>query len=371
MRILVTGGGTGGHIYPALAIARGFQQRHPGAEILYVGTNRGLEADIVPKTGYPFRTITVEGLERKVSLQLLTAGLKALRGIVETRNIVREFRPDVVVGTGGYVCGPVVLVAAWQGIPCLIHEQNAYPGITNKLLSRFVKKVAVTFADSEKYFPRGTPVKLTGLPIRPEVMTAERERGLEKLGLDRDKFFLLVTGGSRGARSINRAMVQVHKRLSGREDVQVLHLTGQAGYEETVKLLEKEGISLFSPGNITVKPYLYNMEDALAAADLIVCRAGATTLAEITARGIPSVLIPYPFAAENHQEYNARSLENNGAAMVILDKDLTGDGLAQTVEALLQDRRRLQAMAANSLKMGKPQALEEILDLLDELVRGS
>ncbi|MHB8171868.1 MAG: undecaprenyldiphospho-muramoylpentapeptide beta-N-acetylglucosaminyltransferase [Thermincolia bacterium] len=371
MRLLLTGGGTGGHIYPALAIARGFQQRHEGAEILYVGTNLGLEADIVPKAGYAFRTVTVEGLERKLSLKLLASGLKAVQGLVDTRRILREFRPHVVVGTGGYVCGPVVLMAALQGIPCLIHEQNAYPGITNKLLARFVKKIAVTFEESARFFPPQAPVKLTGLPIRPEVLTAEREKSLSNLGLDKDKFLILVTGGSRGARSINKAMVEVHKRLSGRKEVQILHITGQTGYQDTLSELEKEGITLAPEGNSIVKPYLYNMEDALAAANLIICRAGATTLAEVTARGIPSVLIPYPYAAENHQEHNARSLENHGATIVILDKVLTGYNLKETIEALLNDRPRLQAMAANAHSLGKPAALDEILDMVDKLVADS
>ncbi|MDA8236155.1 MAG: undecaprenyldiphospho-muramoylpentapeptide beta-N-acetylglucosaminyltransferase [Clostridia bacterium] len=369
MRLLVTGGGTGGHIYPALAIARGFQQRHEGAEILYVGTNRGLEADIVPKAGYAFRTVTVEGLERKLSLKLLTSGLKAVQGLLDTRRILQVFRPQAVVGTGGYVCGPVVLMAALQGIPCLIHEQNAYPGITNKMLARFVNQVALTFGESAKYFPPRAPVKLTGLPIRPEVLAAEKEKGRANLGLDKDKFLVLVTGGSRGARSINKAMVEVHKWFAGRPEVQILHITGQSGYEDTLVQLEKEGITLTPKGNSIIKPYLYNMEDALAAADLIICRAGATTLAEVTARGIPAVLIPYPYAAENHQEHNARSLENHGAAIVILDKDLMGYSLLQTLEALLDAPPRLQAMAVNSLKLGKPAALDEILDMVDELVK--
>lgn len=370
MRLLITGGGTGGHIYPALAIARGFLEKYPQGRVLYVGTAKGLEADIVPKAGLDFKTVTVQGLPRELSWETVAFGWRFLRGLRQARTILKEFKPDLVVGTGGYVCGPVVMLAALEGTPTLLHEQNALPGIANKLLARLVNQVAITFQEAEKYFPGKTKIKLTGLPIRPEILRASKGEAWAKLGLQPDKPLLLVTGGSRGARSLNQAMPEVYRQLDGYKDVQILHLTGQLTYQETLEGLSSAGINWVEKGNIIIKPYLYNMEDALAAADLIVCRAGATTLAEITAKGLPSILVPYPFAAENHQEYNARALESHGAALVIKDSELTGGLLAGQVRELLQDRDRLRAMGQASLSLGRPEALELILRSMEEITCG-
>lgn len=365
MRVLVTGGGTGGHIYPALAIARGIREKYPGAEVLYVGTATGMEADIVPKEGFAFATVTVEGLPRRITPRAIITLGKLIKGIGQAFAVVKRFSPDVVIGTGGYVCGPVVLAAALKKIPTLIHEQNAYPGITNKLLSRFVSRVMVTFPESIRYFPHNTRITVTGLPIRPDILTSGREAGIEGFGLAGDKLTLLIFGGSRGARSINRAVVETAKDLTASKELQILHVTGTLGYEETLTGLKAAGILLDKSGNITVKPYLYNMEDALAAADLVVCRAGAATLAEITALGLPAILIPYPYAAENHQEYNARALADRGAALLIKDSELTGQSLLQSVAKLLDDRPALDKMAAASKGLGRPQALAEIMQCVE------
>lgn len=367
MRLLITGGGTGGHIYPALAIAQGLLDRHKGSNVLYVGTKQGLEADIVPKAGLEFRTVTVQGMPRKLSPTMLTFGLKLFKGLAEARSTIREYKPDLVVGTGGYVCGPVVMLAALSGVPTLIHEQNALPGVANKLLARVVRLVAVTFQEAEKYFPRGTKFRHTGLPVRAEILKVDRLEAFARLGLNPEKPLIVVTGGSRGARSLNKAMVQAYGRLASRENIQILHLTGQQLYQETLDALTSGGINWMNTGNISIKPYLYNMEDALAAADLMICRAGATTLAEITAKGIPSILIPYPLAAENHQEHNARALEQQGAALVIKDSDLDGDKMAALIGELFADKSRLETMAAASLSIGRPQALADILDCMDEI----
>ena len=364
MRVVVTGGGTGGHIYPALAVARGIKEQDPKADILFVGTARGMEADIVPREGFLFRTVTVEGLTRKVSPRVLLTLLKTSKGCFEAYKILREFKPTVVVGTGGYVCGPVVLSAALLKIPTLIHEQNAYPGITNKLLARLVSKVAVTFPESKKFFSPKANLVVTGLPVRPEIQAANREKAVSALGLDRDKFTVLVVGGSRGARSINKAMVEVIGRAARSENMQVVHMTGRQGFAETMAEIRAAGVDPAAAMNITVRPYLYNMDEALAAADLVVCRAGATTIAEVTVRGLPAVLIPYPYASDNHQEYNARSLADNGAAVMILDRDLTGHGLWETIRSLSQHRPGLSAMAACSKKLGKPEALEDLVQIV-------
>lgn len=369
MRFVVAGGGTGGHIYPALAIAKGIEDRFPGAAILYVGTKHGMEADIVPKQGYAFKGISAAGLERKVSLRNLPVLWKSGRGFYQAYKIIRSWRPDLVVGTGGYVCGPVVMAAALRRIPTLIHEQNAFPGLTNRILARFAGVVAVTFADSEKYFTRRKKITLTGLPVRPEILHADRSTGLNKLGFTDGRFLLFSFGGSRGARTINKAMAPVIKAFAGDPRLNILHVTGKVGYEEFLNDCVSTGIDLAKAGNIKIMPYIYNMQDALAAADLVVSRAGAATLAELTALGIPSILVPYPFASENHQEYNARALEREGAALVVLDRDLSGDLLCAKVMSLLKEQSRLSAMAAASKKMGKSRALDDIIDCVGELLR--
>lgn len=369
MRVVLTGGGTGGHIYPAVAIGRDLQQKVPGVEIMYIGTGKGLEADIVPKEGFQFRTVEVESLPRSLSIKTLRTGYKLLQGIWGARELLRQFKPDVVVGTGGYVCGPVVLTAALMGIPALIHEQNALPGITNKLLARFAKTVLLTFPESERYFPAKAKLEVTGLPIRPGIMSVSREQGAKALGFDPDKFTILVTGGSRGARSINLTMAGVLAKLVKRTDIQVVMATGTATYAEFMTKVADLGLDLQVMGNIVVKPYLYNMEEALAAADLCICRAGAAFVSELLALGKPSILIPYPLAAENHQEHNARAVEQMGGAVVILDKDLTAAKMGLELERLLSHPKLLAQMAKAAKEMGKPDALAKITSRVLNLTR--
>lgn len=369
MRFIVSGGGTGGHIYPALAIARGLLDRYPGAEILYVGTRSGMEAEIVPREGLPFQGIASAGLKRKLSLKNLGVVWQAGHGLLQASGIIRRFRPGAVIGTGGYVCGPVVLAAALKGIPTLIHEQNALPGVTNRILARFASRVAVTFADSVSYFPHREKTVLTGLPVRPEILQADREAGLKKLNFEADRFLLLSFGGSRGARSINQAMLPVLKKYAGDPRLNILHVTGKSGYEDFLEACSRESMDLAKIGNVTVSSYLYNIQDALAAADLVISRAGAATLAELTALGLPSILTPYPYAAENHQEYNARALGKEGAAQVVLDRHLNGEALCLKIEELLNKPDLLAQMAEASKRMGKKKALQDIIDCVDNLIK--
>jgi len=368
MRVLFTGGGTGGHVYPALAIAKNILKKYPQSEVLYVGTKNGLEAKIVPETEIPFKTIEVEGWQRKFSWQLIKAGLKAIQGGTQALHIIRRFNPQLVIGTGGYVCGPVVLAAKILNIPTIIHEQNALPGLTNKTLARIVNKVMITFPDSIKYFSEPGKVVLTGLPIREEILKLSKEEGRKFFNLFPNKLTLLVSGGSRGAKSINSAMVEVYKSLYQRQDLQIIHITGEQGYKEMLLQLTNEGIDIAQCGNIILRPYLYEMEYALAAADLCVARAGATFLAEITARGLAGILIPYPYASENHQEFNARSLVEREAVVMILDKELTGANLTKAIVELLNDQERLHKMSKNAKKAGNPDSLEKIMKVLEEII---
>lgn len=367
MRIMITGGGTGGHIYPALAIAKGLQQRIPEVELLYVGTKKGLEADIVPKAGLPFQTIPVEGLSRPFSYRTLVSVGKAVQGSLAGRKIVRHFKPHVVVGTGGYVCGPLVLAAATMGIPTVIHEQNAFPGLTNRILSCFASKICVTFEDAIPHFPRKKNIVLTGLPVREEIITRKKDDGLKNLGLSKGKVTVVVTGGSLGARSLNYAMAPIYQRFEKENKIQFYHITGQAGFEESLAYYEKHQINLSQKERFKIVPYLYQMEDAMAAADLIIGRAGASFLSEIMVRGIPSILVPYPYAAANHQEYNARAMEKRGAATVILDQDLDAGKLLPTLETILnQDFRRVE-MGKAAQQMGRINALNDIIKTIAEI----
>lgn len=369
MRIIVAGGGTGGHIYPAITLINTIKNLVSSCEILYVGTREGLEADLIPKEGLPFSTIEVRGFARSLSLQNLVTIVKTFGSVWESRKIIREFRPNLVIGTGGYVCGPVLLAASLMGIPTMIQEQNVIPGITNKILAKFVDKIAVGYADADKYFKNSEKVVFTGNPIRAEVMTATREQGLRELGLDPCKRTILISGGSRGARSINHAMLHVHQYFAKNQDIQLLHVTGKNEYNGIVGNLMQMGIDIGTTGNISIKPYLYDMPKALAVADLAIFRAGAIGLAEITALGIPAILIPYPHAAENHQEFNARVMERQGAAVVIRDCELDGTKLLESIIELIYDTGKLTMMANASKQLGRPEAAETIAHMAIKLAK--
>lgn len=360
MRIIISGGGTGGHIYPAITIIRAIQKEVQSCEVLFIGTQHGLESDIIPKEGFDFRTIDVRGFERRLSVSNVHTIIKTIGSLWQSRQIIRDFKPDIVIGTGGYVCGPVLLAASMMDIPTMIQEQNVIPGITNKILSRFVDKIAVGYGEAVTYFTNKNKIFVSGNPIRPEIISATREEGITALGLDPAKRTILISGGSRGARSINQAMVQVHQQFAGRQDIQLLHVTGQSEYNGIVGNLKQCCIDTTKAGNIIIKPYLYNMPQALAVADIAVFRAGAIGLAELTARGIPSILIPYPYAAENHQEFNARVMEQQGAAVVIRDAELNGAKLIEVINELVNSPQKLNDMATASKKIGCPMAAESI-----------
>lgn len=363
MKIIVSGGGTGGHIYPALTLIDAIKSKQPDAEFLYVGTKKGLEADIVPKAGINFTALNLEGgLERRFTLANISRAANAIWSIKHASDIVHEFKPNVVVGTGGYVCGPILLAASLMKVPTLIQEQNAVAGVTNKILSKFVTKIAVGTQDALKNFPAEKTV-YTGNPIRSAVLDAKKSDGLKEFGFTADKPIVLISGGSRGARSINNAMIAVLKSAAQKNSAQFLHVTGKGEFDSVTEKLT----DVLDAPNIKVVPYLYNMPRAMAMADLAIFRAGATGLAELTARGVPSILIPYPFAAENHQEFNARSLVEAGAARMILNKDLTAEILSATIDELLTSPETLKKMSEASLSLGKPHAADEIAELILEL----
>ncbi len=365
MKILFTGGGTGGHIYPALAVADKLKSRLAELDVLFVGTETGLEAEIVPQAGYDLKTIPVEGFPRRLTWRWLVTAGKAGLGLLQANRIISDFNPDIVVGTGGYVAGPTVLAAALRGVPTLIHEQNAYPGLTNRMLARVVDKIALTTDQADQYFNYSEKTVVTGNPVRPEILSKRKLPAYRELDLDPQRKVILIVGGSRGAKSINQALVDIYSDLQT-TDWQVIHITGKRDFSWVAEKAEQQGLENLEAGELRIESYLHNMASALAAADLIVSRAGATMLAEVNACGLPAVLIPYPHAAENHQEYNARALEEAGAAEVILDKELTGKKLFRIIKEIVN--YRLEEMGRASENMGQLRAADKIIDLILELV---
>lgn len=363
MRILVTGGGTGGHIYPALAFIRYVQKIQPDSEFLYVGTHRGLENKIVPETGISFKTIKIQGFKRKLSFDNLKTVQLFLESIKRSKEILREFKPDVVIGTGGYVSGSVVYAAARMKTPTIVHEQNSVPGITNKFLSRFADKVGICFPDAAQYFPENKTV-LVGNPRAQEVVTSGKSDVLEQYNLLPDTPTVLIFGGSQGALKINQAVIQALPKFS-QKDYQVLYASGDRYYNEISEKIDVEKISR----NLSLQPYIKNMTDVMANVDLLIGRAGATSIAEFTALGLPAILIPSPYVTNDHQTKNAQSLVNAGAVKMIADANLTGENLVEAVDEIMNNNEKREIMAKASRQEGIPDAAERMWSLVNEIVK--
>lgn len=369
MRLVLTGGGTGGHVYPALAIANYIKSEEPSMEILYIGSKRGLEGDILSKTELPFAAIQVSGLPRQLNRALFESLGQAVTGVRQARKLLKDFQPDVVLGTGGFVAGPVVLAAAQMGFPSLIHEQNAYPGLTNRILAPMVDGVMLNFPQAASYFKGPVAAHVVGLPVRQEIGHIDKAEARRKYRLDPQRPVLLVTGGSRGARTINRVVAMACGQLLSKFDVQILFITGKDGYAETSLLLRECGITPSEEDDLVLLDYAYDMPTALAAADVMVGRAGATFLAEVAAAGLPGILVPYPYASDNHQFFNAQAMEDAGAAIAIEDKNFTVPVLMEALAPFIKDpaylQRKQEAMAAYAV----PDVLERIMALVQEAAR--
>ncbi len=366
-RCIVTGGGTGGHIYPAVAIAKGVKKIMPSSEILYIGTESGMESSLVPREGLDFKPIRSSGIAGKSPAVALKGAWNALLGVDDARRIFQIFRPDVVLGTGGYVSGPVVLAAWLMGIPCAIQEQNAIPGKTNLYLSR---KVDITFAAWEyslEHFPKGANVKVAGNPVRDTLFSVSAKEAREFFGLD-ERFTLMVLGGSRGAESIIEAAVTIAREMD--DSTQMLLITGSRYYNETIRKLgaaPEKDVEGARTSSVVIRPFVYNMEMAYNSCDLVLARAGGMTLAEITALGLPSIVVPSPNVSGNHQEYNARALETEGAAVVIREGPDCIEQIKDSFLGLAKDKHAVDAMRRSSKKIGRPKAAEEIAQYLVEM----
>lgn len=372
MKILLAGGGTAGHINPALAIAGYIRSLRPDTEFLFIGNTNGMEQRLVSRAGYEIKSITISGFKRGFKPGDVAANLKTVRrtfsSSAQAKKIIQKFCPDICIGTGGYVSGPVVRTAARLGVPCLIHEQNAYPGITNKLLRKRVKKVMLAVEAAKKYFP-DVDVVVTGNPVRAEFLTVDRETSRQALGLDQ-RPVVLSFGGSLGAQKINEAVADMVARSGTDGRYQHIHAYGQYG-GFFPKLIEEKGVELGKAPNLDIRPYIDNMPECMAAADLVICRAGAITLSELQAMGKPAILIPSPNVAENHQYHNAMALVNAGAAELIEESELTGELLAKKVDEMLSDPDRLDRYGACAKRMAITNACERIYSIVKKVIENN
>ena len=354
MKVLFAAGGTGGHIFPAIAVAKEVLRRDEASEVLFVGTARGLETRIVPEAGFQLSLINSAGL-KNVGFVGKLKGLSVLpKSFIEARQIIRQFRPHVVVGAGGYVSGPVLLMAAIMGVPTLVMDSNALPGFTNRQLARFVDKAALTFEASLPYF--GKKGVVTGNPVRKEFFEVPPKERSEVA-------HLLIFGGSQGARAINNAMADALPYLAELKDrLTITHQTGEADFEKIRELYSRSDYPMAD-----VRPFIANMFEEFARADLVICRAGATTCAELAAAGKASIMIPLPTAADDHQRKNAEALEEGGAAKMLLQADLNGESLADLIRSTIGDSEKLSRMEAAAKAMGRADAAERTADLIEEL----
>jgi UDP-N-acetylglucosamine--N-acetylmuramyl-(pentapeptide) pyrophosphoryl-undecaprenol N-acetylglucosamine transferase len=355
MRVILAGGGTGGHLFPGLAVAREFQRRDANVDILFVGTAQGIEFRVLPKEGFKLETLVVKGIKGRGWRGWLDALYGVPASFARSLAIIKTFRPDCVIGLGGYASGPLLLAGRLAGARCAIMEQNLRPGFTNRLLARWVHRVFTSYAGSAEFFPRSRVI-VTGNPVRWEKLPVMAKR---------EKFSLLIFGGSAGARRINQAVVDALKRLTDvKEQLYVMHQTGTLDYSAI-----KEAYAGL-PFDARVVPFIDAMDEAYALADLVICRAGATTVAELTAFGKAAILVPYPYAIYDHQRGNARALVERGAAEMVLDDDLSGALLAEKLRGYLTDRPRLDTMAEAARALGRPDAAARIVDECCALARG-
>jgi UDP-N-acetylglucosamine--N-acetylmuramyl-(pentapeptide) pyrophosphoryl-undecaprenol N-acetylglucosamine transferase len=350
-RFLFAGGGTGGHLFPAVAVAQKIKARMPEADILFIGTRAKIEGKIVPKLGYEFKSIWIKGFSRKFNIENLLFPVKLGVSLFQSLFINMSFRPKVAIGSGGYVSGPAIWGSSVMGAKIILLEQNSYPGVTTRLLEKYADEIHVSYTDSVKYLRFKDKIKVTGNPVRENLNKIDREAALRHFNLKSEKKTLLILGGSLGAASINEA-VKESLPVFLEKELQIIWQTGSSYYEK-YKKLQREGI--------VISPFIENMDLAFSAADLVIARAGATTIAELLVLGIPSVLVPSPNVAENHQYFNAKSLADENAVLLIEDKDVK-KLLAEQIIKIIFDTPKLEELKNNSKKLGKPDAADIIAE---------
>lgn len=369
MKILFATGGTAGHINPAIAVASYIREQYADASILFIGTANKMESRLVPAAGFDFKNIDIQGFSRSLSVSGIKKNIvtvqKMVRSSIKSKQIIKEFAPDVVVGFGGYVSGPVLNAAVRLGIPTCIHEQNAFPGITNKALAKRVDKVMLTASEAQGYLSPKNPVEVTGLPVRGELLRADRDFARAELGVQDNQLLILSTGGSLGAKPINDAMLEVLSAHANNKHIRHIH---SAGATATAFFDEYNKRGLNKASNLDCRPYIDNMDVCLAAADLVIGRAGASSLSELQIMGKPSILIPSPYVAENHQFHNAMALVNKNAAMILEEKELTGATLTELIDSFVLDKTKLALLGSNAKAMAVADARAQIAEVIYSMI---
>ena len=372
-RVIFTCGGTAGHVNPAIALAQLMHRKDPATEFLFVGAERGLEKDLVPKAGYEFRTVHISSFHRSLKPREIKHNVisvcNLMRAPREARAILQEFRPDIVIGTGGYASYPMVKAAAKAGIPTAVHESNMVPGLTTEMLEPFADRVMVGFESCRQHYKHPDKVAVTGTPVRGDFFDLTKEEAKRALNVDDGRPLIVSFWGSLGASGMNRQMADFLALEAAKEPFHHIHGAGNAGYPMVKQLLRDKGVDLEAHPSLQVKEYIYNMAVVMRAADLVICRAGASTISELTALGVPALIVPSPYVTNNHQEKNARVLEEAGGAAVLLEKDATGQALFQTACAILHDGERRTGMEKAMASLGIRDATERIYQTVLELCR--
>ena len=377
MKIFITGGGTAGHINPAIAIADYIKNKNPDWEFFYVGNPNHMEYKLAIDAGYNFIGINVSGFKRKISFTNVLNNIKAagllLTSSYKAHKILKKYKPDLIIGTGGYVTGPIMNEAVKMGIKTITHEQNAYPGVTTKLLSKKVDKVLLAVEDAKKFLnldakELNNKVKVTGNPIRRGILTTNRLKSRQKLGIKDDDICIVSFGGSLGARPINESVAGLISKTHKNSKIYHIHATGKFNAEDFSEMIKQKGVNLINEKNLDVREYINNMDECLAVADIVICRAGAITISEIEAVGKASILIPSPYVAENHQYYNAKVLADRGAAILIEEKNLTDEELYLQVNKLINNKEKIFKMGVNARSLAVLNASERIYNVVCEVL---
>lgn len=359
MRVIVSGGGTGGHIYPAIAICQKLEEKFENTEILYIGTETGPEKNVVSKYGYNFESLEAMGLPRKISTRLIRSFFTNMRGMTKARKIIKSFKPDIVIGTGGYVCAPILYQATRRHVPTLIHESNSYPGVTTKILASKVDKVLISYAQAMSHFKKKSNVVVTGNPVRTNFSDKYTDEDLKKLGIDKDIPVVFSFGGSNGSMAMNKAVSSMAKHLDGK--FYLLHQTGNKNYE---KFMEETQENKY----LKVFPYIDNIDLFYAVSDLVIASSGAMTLSELSSVKKPSILIPKAYTTENHQQYNAQTYVDNNAAVMILEKNLNERVLYDNIVDIVSDKENMKIMGENASKLANPDAADQIAEIVSKLI---
>lgn len=374
MNVIFTCGGTGGHINPAIAVANTWKARYPDSRILFIGAKGGLEEQLVPKAGYELVTLPGDGLSRSLSLKAIKENLQVLFDLVGSVNkckkIIREYKADIVVGTGGYASFPALMAASMLKIPSCVHESNAIPGLTTRLVERMTDRILICFPQSARYYKDQSKVQMVGMPVRSEFLLTKKEAARAELGLD-TRPVILSTFGSLGAKAMNEmtAELMALEKEAG-YPYQHYHAVGGFGWEWMPKLVEEKGVPLENNDAIYLKEYIYNMPTVMAAADIVISRAGSSSCNEIAAAGVPCILVPSPNVTANHQEKNARALEEQGAAVVILENECTAEVVLEKIQQLLENPKDYQKMRSALLEMSVPDSAERMCAIMEELTSG-